>query len=388
MKKYYLLNSVFGILLVDSTGKVIEKYEYGTDPLEVASLIEEIKGGKPPDTVIKFIQSLERIDSEIIFDDLSIKNILAQHNLERFKYEPLDRNIKRLRQNKDLFLNVFGISQKDYLEHKQAIAKHLVQRKLTEKLSERGMFVVHSIRYLDVLDNFLNNLIMALREWYGLYFPELVDTLDDHVLVAELIYRICLKDEYTMENLKKAGLGSKKAAMIAKLAAESAGGSYTAEDLAMIRKIAGYWIQLSKLRFELEERIKASMKEIAPNLSTIINPLVAARLIAEAGGLDRLSSLPASSIQVLGAQKALFAHLQGKGPPPKHGVIFQVKDIRNSSKKIRGKIARLYASKIAIASRVDYFKGEFIGDKLKMDLEKKIKELREKYGKGKEGSKV
>lgn len=133
---------------------------------------------------------------------------------------------------------------------------------------------------------------------------------------------------------------------------------------------------LEDFRTYLAERVEKRSRDIAPNLSTLLGPIIAARLIHYAGGLHRLARMPASTIQVLGAEDAFFQHLKKGTPCPKHGIIFQVAEIRNSPKRIRGKIARALAGKIAIAARVDYYGGEFIGERLKEEFRKRVEEIK------------
>jgi nucleolar protein 56 len=114
------------------------------------------------------------------------------------------------------------------------------------------------------------------------------------------------------------------------------------------------------------------MAQVAPNLRAVVGSSIGAKLISLAGSLEKLSRLPASTVQVLGAEKALFRSLKGRARPPKHGVIFQYPEIRGSPKKLRGKIARVLAGKITIAARVDAMAGEYIGDKLAADVKSKI----------------
>ena len=115
---------------------------------------------------------------------------------------------------------------------------------------------------------------------------------------------------------------------------------------------------------------------IAPNLTYLLGPILATKLVVEAKGLKRLARLPASSIQVLGAEKALFLHLTKHTKPPKHGIIFLHPVFRGSEKKIRGKIARLLAAKISLAAKADAFTHKFIAEELKKDLERKLKEVK------------
>jgi nucleolar protein 56 len=123
------------------------------------------------------------------------------------------------------------------------------------------------------------------------------------------------------------------------------------------------------------------MEEVAPNTNAIAGPLLGARLIAVAGGLRNLAKMPASTIQVLGAEKALFRALRTGTRPPKHGLIFQHSLLHEAKPWQRGKVARGLAGKISIATRVDAFGGKFKGDELKRDLDRRIKEIQEKYRK-------
>jgi nucleolar protein 56 len=115
--------------------------------------------------------------------------------------------------------------------------------------------------------------------------------------------------------------------------------------------------QLSAARTELAKEVSAKANRVMPNTSALIGGLVAARLMAHAGGLLPLSRLPASAIQVLGARTALFSHLRTRSPPPKHGIIFQHRRVHNASRELRGKVARALAGKLAIAARLDYYRG-------------------------------
>jgi len=126
----------------------------------------------------------------------------------------------------------------------------------------------------------------------------------------------------------------------------------------------------------LEEQIECDMQKIAPNTSIIVGSIIGARLISIAGGLERLAVMPASTIQVLGAEKALFRFKKEGGKPPKHGVIFQHPLINRAPLKDRGKIARVLAAKIAIAVKADVFTKKDVSDILKEDLEKRLKEIR------------
>jgi nucleolar protein 56 len=129
----------------------------------------------------------------------------------------------------------------------------------------------------------------------------------------------------------------------------------------------------------MESYVDKTMKEVAPNTRAVAGALLGARLIAIAGSLQNLAMRPASTIQVLGAEKALFRSLKTGARPPKHGLIFQHTLLHDAKRWQRGKIARAIAGKLAIAARTDAFGGRYVGDSLKADIEKRLAEIREKY---------
>ena len=126
----------------------------------------------------------------------------------------------------------------------------------------------------------------------------------------------------------------------------------------------------------LEKQIDIDMRKIAPNISAMSGPLIGARLISLAGGIERLATMPSSTIQLLGAEKALFRYKKEGGKPPKHGVIFQYSQINRNPREIRGKIARIFASKLAIAAKADAFTKRDISKELKDELDKRIMDIK------------
>ncbi len=154
----------------------------------------------------------------------------------------------------------------------------------------------------------------------------------------------------------------------------------TGQELNEAKEIRDTYEKMHELRNFLAEQVESRVNEIAPNIGAVVGPVIAARIISYAGGLNRLAKMPASTVQVLGAEDAFFQHLKKGTPCPKHGIIFQVPSIRNLSPKKRGRAARALAGKIAIAARVDYYHGKFIGDTLKNEFEKRLEEIKNDSG--------
>jgi nucleolar protein 56 len=152
-------------------------------------------------------------------------------------------------------------------------------------------------------------------------------------------------------------------------------------NLNIIKNYANQILSLDEFRQELEEYLDSLMEQVAPNLNALVGGLVGAKLIAKAGSLKDLAYMPASRVQLLGAEKALYRFLKTGEKRPKHGLIFQWNLIRGSKAYNRGKISRVVSGKIGIATKVDFFKGEFIGDTLAREIEEKIKEIEKKYPK-------
>ena len=136
-------------------------------------------------------------------------------------------------------------------------------------------------------------------------------------------------------------------------------------------------LRLRESRKATEMDVSGTVQTISPNLSNLAGPVLAARLISRAGGLSRLAQMPSSRVQVMGAEKSLFKHLKGQAPSPKHGIIFRHPAVIGSPRKLRGRVARTLAAKLAIAARLDYY-GAGISSDLQASLEARLKDLRQR----------
>jgi nucleolar protein 56 len=250
-------------------------------------------------------------------------------------------------------------------------------------VERRDLFVAQAISTLDDVDKILNLIASRIREWYGLHFPELEELIRDNKEYVTIVYHIGHRSKITEDVLKKIlpEMSEERAKRIAESAKRSVGAEMTDWDLEQLKMYAEIFLNLSAYREKLATYIDEAMKEVAPNIRELVGPLLGARLIKLAGGLIRMAFLPASTIQVLGAEKALFRALRTGGKPPKHGVIFQYPEIFRSPRWQRGKIARALAAKLAIAAKADAFTGNFIAPRLKEELLKRIQEIKTLYAK-------
>jgi nucleolar protein 56 len=258
-------------------------------------------------------------------------------------------------------------------------AINLSSSRVKEASERLDLHIIQSINALDELDKIINTVGARMREWYGLHFPELDNLLQSLVAYAEIASRAGLRENITAEILQSAGMQEKKVEVILDAAGRSKGGDMTPENLAIVKRLADQVIAQSDLRRVLADHIEVAMETVAPNVKELLTASVGARIIAKAGSLARLATLPASTIQVLGAEKALFRALKTGARPPKHGLLFQHPLIHSAPKWQRGKIARAIASKVAIAARIDYYRHEGKDSMIQDKLNTRINEIREKY---------
>lgn len=219
---------------------------------------------------------------------------------------------------------------------------------------------------------------MRLKEWYCWHFPELQKIVNDNNIFSKLVYKMEKRDNITDE-MKEAitdiVLDDEKAQQVIDAAKISMGQEMSDTDCLQIKKFSERCVELINFREALSEYLKNRMNAVAPNLSALIGDIVGSKLISHAGGLTNLSKYPASTIQILGAEKALFRALKTKGKTPKYGLIFNSSFIGRAGQKNQGRISRYLANKCAIASRVDCFSEaptSKFGETLKEQMEERL----------------
>jgi len=252
--------------------------------------------------------------------------------------------------------------------------------RVREASEQLDLHISQSINALDEIDKILNTVGTRMREWYGLHFPELDNLLQNITTYANIVSKVGKREEITVEFLQTLEIPDNKIEIIQMTANRSKGGKITEENLLILQSLANEVISLAQIRKTLEDHIDITMEIIAPNLKELLTATVGARLIAKAGSLKRLASLSSSTIQILGAEKALFRTLKTGANPPKHGLLFQHPVIHSAPKWQRGKLARAISSKAAIAARVDlYSRNPESSNALASKLNDRITEIQEKY---------
>lgn len=235
--------------------------------------------------------------------------------------------------------------------------------------------IIHAVNTISELNQTANILSERLHEWYGLHWPEYSKQ------VNEMEYLRSILEYGSREKIISSQDNSGTAGTAKAGENEMLGGTLEPADLKSIQGLARILLEMYQERSQLEKYIKSQVDELTPNCSKVAGAIITAKLLAHTGGIKRLSSVSASTIQLLGAEKALFRHLKDGSSPPKHGVIFQHPLLHGAPHWQRGKIARALASKISIAIKIDYYRGTFLGDKLEDELTQRIMDIRKKFPK-------
>ena len=257
------------------------------------------------------------------------------------------------------------------------LAHSLSRYKLKFSPDKVDTMVVQAIGLLDDLDKELNTYAMRLKEWYGWHFPELGKIVPDNLMYAKVIQLMGVRTK--CKALDFSSILAEEVEVEMKEAAEiSMGTEVSDEDVSNILMLTEQVISLSEYRSQLWEYLKNRMNAIAPNLSVMVGELVGARLIAHAGSLMNLAKQPASTVQILGAEKALFRALKAKHDTPKYGLIYHASLVGQAQPKHKGKISRVLAAKCALSIRVDAL-GETstatIGVEARMKVEERMRQL-------------
>ncbi|HJJ68888.1 MAG: RNA-processing protein [Methanocorpusculum sp.] len=230
-------------------------------------------------------------------------------------------------------------SRAEYIASVRAVASSMAEEGIAASLSEKDTDLLQMVRMLDELDEVINLLTERLTEWYQSTTPD-----------SSRKYNKAASKKFIQTVAK-----SKNPSM---------------------KQVAREILSLTNLRTQLMKDVSRKADEVIPNMSALVGGLVAARLVSRAGGLTLISRMAASSIQVLGAESALFSHIRAGTPSPKHGLIFQHRRVHNAPRDVRGKLARILASKLAIAARLDAFRGE-LDEAFLADANEKIDKIME-----------
>ncbi len=379
--KAFIVQFPFGVAAFDEKNSLIEKALFPKKAQAAAKSLLKTETGQISDELFSLISLLKNAG----YDTFAFENAnLAQEanrkmNITAEVAKPAEVAVLRSRMSEVALEFGFVVDEQELSLWNRNVSLELAKLRIKGAAEKKDLIIAQAIQTLDDLDRTVNLFMGRLREWYGVYFPELDRLVEKHETYARLVMNIGDRENFTLEILEKENIPKERAELVAKAAEVSMGADVAEHDLTQIQALSKDILEFYELRKNMESYVDRTMEEMAPNVRAVAGALLGARLIAIAGSLQNLAMRPASTIQVLGAEKALFRSLKTGARPPKHGLIFQHTLLHDAKRWQRGKIARVIAGKLSIAARADAFGGNYIGDRLKEDINKRLEEIREKY---------
>ncbi|KAM0428933.1 hypothetical protein ACHAPT_006736 [Fusarium lateritium] len=339
--------------------KKFVKFDSAATALEEAAALKE---GKIPELLTALLEDLKsEKKASLAVADMKLGTAIS--NLPALNISPVSGS-----NTMDLFRGIRGslsdlipgLVEENFDRMALGLSHSMSRHKLKFSADKVDSMIIQAIKLLDDLDKELNVYAMRTKEWYGWHFPEMAKILNDNLAYARVILAVGMRTNISESDLSEILPEEIEAAI--KAAAEiSMGTEITEEDLDNIKLLADQVIVYSNYRTQLSSYLESRMRAIAPNLTALIGYLVGARLIAHAGSLINLAKAPGSTIQILGAEKALFRALKTKHDTPKYGLIYHSSLIGQANGRNKGKIARMLSAKAALGLRVDAL-GDFEDD--------------------------
>jgi len=366
--KCYLASCFVGFIIFDEGFNLID-YELFPKRNLVERQIEVSSGNltAEEETILK--RNVKNCDSIIIETNVNVSNYKNLKGASKFKFESPNRGGEFLRSNMGWALKEIGFIEfeDDLTEVLHGLSLEITSYKLKEASKARDMFLIQAINAIDEIDEATGKLIERLREWHTIHFPEL-DKIRNNEKYVDLIAEFGDKNSI-IENESIDEID---------ISYQSTGAEIEGRDLEVLQEFASSVKSLQDAKKSLTDYVDQKMGEIAPNLSDLLGSSLGAKLIAHIGGIEKLALLPSSTIQIMGAEKALFRHKKTGERPPKHGIIYQHPEIRGARWWLKGKIARALAAKISLAVRKDVYSGEF-DPTLKGKFEKKVEGIKKEH---------
>ena len=373
-----IYSNVSGFFLLDPEGSLVEAIIYPKDPEIIAlkihnlsqySISEELESITQKYTEEAF--ETNSVDVMYFLKDLSVK---CELNAKSTVYKDFVEKVPNI-----LIERGYITDQDDFENLIKEVSIQLSKKRVALSSQRLDKNVVHGILSMDDIDKTTNLFSSRIREWYGIHFPEILKEVQSHLTLCKIICDIGTRENFTEEKINSYGFSIEKSKRLVDLAKNSMGAYFEKKDLKPLQELSNRTIELYEERDKLESWIEREISRIAPNMLAIVGAPIAARMIALAGGLRELALKPASTVQLLGAEKALFRSLKTGAKPPKHGIIYQMPELHSCPWWQRGNISRAIAGRLTIAARVDAFGGEPMGERLKNDVNNKVAEIRQKY---------
>ena len=344
----YITYFVKGFFAFDSENELISKKLFPDD--EIISRLADIDDKQIVKEEKEIIEEVSKEYDEILIES---NKRLSDYDNHKVVIRTPNQAGEYLRCN----YAEFGLDEAEIAK----IYQNLAIYKIKKESSSEDKHLIQAVNSIDEIDESISKLIERIREWYALYFPEM-DVIKNNETYIKLISENKSKDE-----IVKAKPDAFPDDII------DLDEDINPEDLEIMNNYAKSIHELQKSRKNIENYIDHKMESIAPNLRLLVGPTLGAKLISHAGGIKRLALYPSSTVQIMGAEKALFRHLKSGDRPPKYGLIYQHPQIRGAKWWNRGKIARMLAGRISLAVRRDVFTKTFdenVFEEFKAQVEK------------------
>lgn len=251
-------------------------------------------------------------------------------------------------------------NREEVYQKMKKVATEYSRIKIKEDQSH-DQLLVQAVRRLSELEKMTNKSFERMKAWYTLYFPELKDETENNEDFEKLVTGVFDREKIS-EKLD--------------FERDSTGLSLDDRDTRVLKNMVESHKTVKNEKKGLEKYIENLANRIMPNVSAVLGGVLAARVLSHAGSLKKLARMPSSTVQVLGAEKALFRHMRGEGSAPKHGVLFLHHTVSGLPEDKRGKMARYLANKTSLAARLDMYNGDFKGDEYRKQIEKKYREMK------------
>ncbi|CAH2305955.1 nucleolar 58 [Pelobates cultripes] len=358
--------------------KHFEKFQDTTEALAASTALIEGKLSKNLKKVLKKLAAKDAHEQLAIADAKLGGVIKEKANLSCVHSAMVTELMRGIRNQIDGLIS--GLSSREMAAMSLGLAHSLSRYKLKFSPDKVDTMIVQAISLLDDLDKELNNYVMRCREWYGWHFPELGKIITDNLAFCKCVRAV--GDRVNFSSFDLSDFLPEEVEAEVKAAAEiSMGTEVSEEDITNILHLCDQVIEITEYRSQLYDYLKNRMMAIAPNLTLLVGELVGARLISHAGSLLNLAKHPASTVQILGAEKALFRALKTKRDTPKYGLIYHASLVGQTTPKNKGKISRMLAAKAALAIRYDALGEDTnvdLGVETRAKLELRLRQLEER----------
>ena len=313
--KAFIIQFPYGVVAFDDKNSLVEKVLFPKKPQGAARSLLKTEAGKMSDEVFSLISLLKNVGYDtFVFENANLaEEVQRKMNITVEVAKPAKAEVLRSRMNEVALESGFVKDEQELSLWNRNVSLELAKLRIKGASEKRDLIIAQGIQTLDDLDRTVNLFMGRLREWYGVYFPELDRLIEKHETYARLVMNLGYRENYTAEALEKENIPKERAGLVAKAAESSMGADIAEPDLEMIQALAKNVLEFYGLRKNMENYLDRTMEELAPNVRAVAGALLGARLIAIAGSLQNLAMRPASTIQVLGAEKALFRSLK-QGP--------------------------------------------------------------------------